>query len=87
MFGCLKGRWRCQAKRNYISTASLPDVVVACCVLHNVCELNKEHLLPEWNTEQPILLPKHDQVAYLCLRPFTPCDQSTNTYLLPSVDA
>lgn len=51
-FGRLKGRWRCLAKRNDISTAFVSDVVVACCVLHNICELNKEHFLPEWNTEE-----------------------------------
>lgn len=62
-FGRLKGRWRCLAKRNDISTASMPGVVVACCVLHNMCELNKEYFLPEWNVEQPVL-PEPDQVAY-----------------------
>lgn len=55
--------WQCQAKQNYISTALVPDVVVACCVLHNIPEINKEHYLPEWNTEQPEL-PEPEQVAH-----------------------
>ena len=63
-FGRLKGRWRCLAKKKYISNAYMPNVV-ACCVQHNVCELNKEHFLPEWNMEQPVL-PEPDQVAYQC---------------------
>lgn len=28
-----------------------------------ICEINKEHFLPEWNTEQPDL-PEPDQTAY-----------------------
>ncbi|XP_041930273.1 protein ANTAGONIST OF LIKE HETEROCHROMATIN PROTEIN 1 [Alosa sapidissima] len=53
-FGRLKGRWRCLSKRLDVATASVSDVVLACCVLHNICELNKENFLPEWNIEQVI---------------------------------
>ena len=60
-FGCLKGGWRCLAKINYFSAASMP--VAVRCVLQDVCELNKEPFLPEWNTKQPGL-PEPDQVAY-----------------------
>ncbi|KAJ8381284.1 hypothetical protein SKAU_G00020620 [Synaphobranchus kaupii] len=58
-FGRLKGRWRCLLKRNDIDIKLMSDVVAACCVLHNVCELNKEHYLPEWNVEPP--QPEDDQ--------------------------
>lgn len=64
-FGHLKGHWRCLAKRNDILTTFMPDVVVSCCILHNACEINKEHFLPEWNTEQPVIS-EPEQVAYQC---------------------
>ncbi|XP_069757269.1 putative nuclease HARBI1 [Narcine bancroftii] len=59
----LKGRWRCLAKRLDICTSFVSDVVVACCVLHNICEINKEHFLPEWNTELPDLPEEPERVA------------------------
>lgn len=40
-------------------------VYARCCgVLHNICELDKEHFLSEWHTEQPVL-PEPD---YLLIR-------------------
>lgn len=50
-FERLKGRWRCLLKRNEVDAAFMPDVVTACCILHNVCELNKEAFLPEWTAD------------------------------------
>lgn len=50
-FGRLKGRWRCLLKRNDVDINIMSDIVVACCILHNICELRKERYLPEWNTD------------------------------------
>lgn len=48
-FGRLKGRWRCLMKRNDVDLKIIPQVVAACCILHNICEIQKDHFLPEWN--------------------------------------
>lgn len=49
-FTRLKGRWRCLLKKNDIDASNMSKVVVACCILHNVCENRGDNFLPEWNT-------------------------------------
>lgn len=44
-FGRLKGRWRVLAKRSDIDHKFMPTVVVACCVLHNLCEKERQRFL------------------------------------------
>ncbi len=50
-FGRLKGRWEMLLKCNDVNINIMSDIVVACCILHNICELRKETYLPEWNTD------------------------------------
>ncbi|CAI9286101.1 unnamed protein product [Lactuca saligna] len=38
----LKGRWTCLQKRTEVKLQDLPVVLGACCVLHNICEMNNE---------------------------------------------
>ena len=38
-YGRLTARWKCLLKGNDTSIDDLPKVVLACCILHNVCEL------------------------------------------------
>lgn len=38
----LKGRWVCLQKRTEVKLQDLPVVLGACCVLHNICEMNNE---------------------------------------------
>jgi hypothetical protein len=47
-FGCLKGRWRCLLKRNDTATADVPNMITACCVLHNICEVHKDEFSDSW---------------------------------------
>ena len=37
-YGRLKGRWRCLLKQLDIDVSNVPDLVAACCTLHNICE-------------------------------------------------
>lgn len=56
-FGRLKGRWQCLLKRN---TALMSDVVAACCVLHNICEMREEMFLADWNITDALQEPAKD---------------------------
>ncbi|XP_057420278.1 protein ANTAGONIST OF LIKE HETEROCHROMATIN PROTEIN 1-like [Lotus japonicus] len=47
-FGRLKGRWSCLQKRTEGKLEDLPGVLGACCVLHNICEMNNEKVDPDW---------------------------------------
>ncbi|XP_063818102.1 uncharacterized protein LOC135056626 [Pseudophryne corroboree] len=63
-FGRLKGRWRCLLKRNDIAITLVPDVVAACCIFHNFCEIQKEHFLLEWNVKDYELCDTPVEAAY-----------------------
>ena len=41
-------RWRCLSKRNDTDISDLPDLIAACCVLHNLCEIHRERFNEEW---------------------------------------
>ena len=47
-FGRLKARWRRLIKQNDMVVSSVPNVVAACCVLHNVCEIHGNTFNDEW---------------------------------------
>lgn len=47
-FGRLKARWRCLLKRNDSDIAKVPQIVIACCILHNICEEMKDPINPQW---------------------------------------
>ena len=38
-YGQLKCRWRCLLKKLDVSVRDVPELVAACCVLHNMCEV------------------------------------------------
>ena len=47
-FGCLKGCWRCLLKHLDYNIANVPNVVAACVLLHNMCEMFGDHCSDEW---------------------------------------
>ncbi|KAI8490523.1 hypothetical protein Bbelb_317910 [Branchiostoma belcheri] len=47
-FGRLKGRWRCLSKALNVDISRVPNIVSACCVLHNILEFNREDFDNEW---------------------------------------
>ena len=50
-FGRLKARWCRLIKQNDMQVASVPNVVVACCILHNICEIHCEEFDNAWIQE------------------------------------
>ena len=50
-FGRLKGRFRCLLTRLDMGEHNIPEVVAACCILHNLVESKGEAFLPGWGTE------------------------------------
>nr|XP_054598560.1 uncharacterized protein LOC107380144 [Nothobranchius furzeri] len=64
-FGRLKGRWKCLAKRCDVDIHIMPDIVIACCILHNVCEINKDNYLADWNTDATELPEPNAEAVYV----------------------
>ncbi|XP_076837450.1 uncharacterized protein LOC143482801 [Brachyhypopomus gauderio] len=44
----LKARWQCLLKRNDCHMDVVPTMILACCVLHNVCEVHGDTFMEEW---------------------------------------
>lgn len=47
-FGRLKGRWRRLAKQNDMFVEKVPQIVLACCILHNLCEVHGDTFCSTW---------------------------------------
>ncbi|XP_048347927.1 protein ANTAGONIST OF LIKE HETEROCHROMATIN PROTEIN 1-like [Sphaerodactylus townsendi] len=47
-FDHLRGRWRCLLSRLDVRERYAPRVIVACCILHNICEAKGEPLQDGW---------------------------------------
>lgn len=50
-FGLLKGRWRILLKRMEVKLQQVPDIVGACIILHNICQLHGDKFDDEWVSE------------------------------------
>lgn len=47
-YGRLKGRWRCLLKRLDIDVQNVPELIAACCTLHNICEVHGDSFDDSW---------------------------------------
>ena len=47
-FGRLKARWRRLLKSNDMDISHIPHVILACCILHNICEVHGDSFVPTW---------------------------------------
>ena len=47
MFGILKARWRCLLKRLDNQIEIVSSVAIRCCVLHNICQMNKDEYIDD----------------------------------------
>ena len=47
-FGRLKARWRRLTKQNDMEVSHVPQIVTACCILHNICEIHGNRFVDSW---------------------------------------
>ncbi|XP_013383945.1 protein ANTAGONIST OF LIKE HETEROCHROMATIN PROTEIN 1-like [Lingula anatina] len=47
-FGRLKGRWRCLLKRLDMNLKNVVHTIMACCILHNLCERERDPFRGQW---------------------------------------
>ena len=52
-FGHLKARWRRLLKRLDTDVDNIPNIITACCVLHNMCEVLGESFVDSWMEDVP----------------------------------
>ncbi|XP_055716867.1 uncharacterized protein LOC129810425 [Phlebotomus papatasi] len=65
-FGRLKGRWRILLKRSEIGHTFMPEVVAACCSLHNFVEDENETFHINWNLTPADLEQLPQPKKYMC---------------------
>ena len=55
-FGRLKGRFRSIGKRLDVKVENACNVIAACCVLHNYCEMQNESFDDQWLNDLKFML-------------------------------
>ena len=62
-FGRLKGRWRRLQKRVDFDVKDVPALILACCTLHNICEMQGDLFPERWNvTEEDVQMHAADDI-------------------------
>jgi len=56
-FGRLKARWRRLGKKIDMFVGNVPNVILACCILHNICEVHGGVFNDEWIEESELTQP------------------------------
>ena len=54
-FGVLNGHWRCLLKRLDNNLENIPDIILACCVLHNITQLKGDNYIDYDNVIPQVL--------------------------------
>lgn len=66
-FGLLKARWRCLLKRLDNKFRNVPTIILACCILHNICQ-NEGDDIDDENFLQQIIRGQREQAARAQIR-------------------
>ncbi|XP_008397501.1 putative nuclease HARBI1 [Poecilia reticulata] len=69
----LRARWQCLSKRNDCGLDVVPTMMLACCILHNMCESHGDAFKAEWQVE--VCEAENPQPCHKALAP-TSMDQS-----------
>ena len=62
-FGRLKARWQRLLKPNDMLIENVPNIVTACCVLHNICEIHGETFDDDWLEEALVAQQQQPHIA------------------------
>ena len=60
-FGILKARWRCLLNGLDHNIENLPDVIISCCVLPNMCQMKGDSYIDNDDVLEHTLQPEQDR--------------------------